>query len=293
MTTTNTTTNWTHPWTRAGLGLAPFRFAGYYEDRGPRRWVEGGVEVVVGAPGQPMGVCSYCGQGIAHVYAVQSADGRRSTVGQDCIARLRATEESDRRLRAEALLARRDAQRAARRRRSEAQRAEALARHRAQEAAEQAHLRAEAEARWPDLAAVLATDRGIVREIAERYAATARISPAQVDLCRRLHAEATTAWGPVPEGRARHRGVVVRSWVAQSEWGATHLVDVRVEGADGPWILRLRGGRWLTWDAAAGDRIEVLATVEQRSAKPHIGTGLRAAQARRICEEGLDTDGES
>ena len=283
-TVTNTTTNWVHPWTRAGLGLAPFRFTGYYEDRGPRRYVEGGVEVLVGAPGQPMGTCSYCGQGIAHVYSVQSADGRYSTVGQDCIARLGATEESDRRLRADALLARRDAQRAARRRRSEAQRAEARARRHAEEAAEQAHLRSMAEAQWPDLATVLATDHRIVREIAERYAATARISPAQVELCRRLHAETTTAWGPVPEGRARHVGTVVRSWLATSSWSdATHLVDIRVEGASGPWILRLRGGAWCTWNVAAGDRIEVTATIEKRSAAQHVGTGLRPAQVRKIC----------
>lgn len=77
-----------HPFERAGLGKAPFRFVGYAYSVGPIRTVlPDGIVYEVGAPGQPMGTCAYCAQGIAHIYRVRSADGREFGVGSDCVAK--------------------------------------------------------------------------------------------------------------------------------------------------------------------------------------------------------------
>lgn len=74
-----------HKFESAGLGKAPFRCVGVSEERGPRTVNMNGVAVQVGAPGQPMGTCAYCGQGIAYCYQIQSADGKRFIVGSDCV----------------------------------------------------------------------------------------------------------------------------------------------------------------------------------------------------------------
>jgi hypothetical protein len=235
--TTNTNTT-LHPWTKAGLGDAPFRFAGYYESRGPIRCDDGSE---VGAPGQPMGTCDFCGQGIANCFAVESKDGKRSIVGQDCIRRLGSCGTT---LRAAAVRARRDVERTQRIRASAADVAARRAEREEYEAAVAANLRATTLAAHPGLAEALRSEHEIVREIAKNFEQHGRISPKQIDLVIRLHVEASTTWGPVPEGRARFVGTVVRSWLAQSSWSydATHLVDIRVEASTGPWILRLRGG---------------------------------------------------
>jgi len=78
-----------HPFERAGLGLAPFRVVGMIERRGPINTVLGGVLVSVGAPGQPMGSCKFCGIGIAYCFVVRSSDKREFEVGSDCVARTR------------------------------------------------------------------------------------------------------------------------------------------------------------------------------------------------------------
>lgn len=74
-----------HPFENAGLGQAPFRFVGAVEKRGPFIWQENGITHMVGAPGQPMGTCAYCGQGIAICCQIESADGKRFEVGSDCV----------------------------------------------------------------------------------------------------------------------------------------------------------------------------------------------------------------
>ena len=76
-----------HCFERAGLGLAPFKYTGSYESRGPITLVQNGVEVQVGAPGQPMGSCAYCGQGIAILCGITSSDGKKFVVGSDCVNR--------------------------------------------------------------------------------------------------------------------------------------------------------------------------------------------------------------
>lgn len=77
-----------HVFERAGLGKAPFRFVGITEERGPKV-VEraNGVTFSVGAPGQPMGSCNFCGTGIAECCHIVSADGKRFIVGNECVKR--------------------------------------------------------------------------------------------------------------------------------------------------------------------------------------------------------------
>ena len=74
-----------HPFEAAGLGRAPFIFVGHTRKVGPLKL---GCGTEVGAPGQPMGTCDYCGQGIADCYAIRSADGKVSEVGCDCINKI-------------------------------------------------------------------------------------------------------------------------------------------------------------------------------------------------------------
>lgn len=110
----DTTNGKVHPFEQAGLGAAPFRFVGCYEDRGPKIIsVANGVTHQVGAPGQPMGTCSYCGQGIAICCEILSADGKRFIVGSDCVNR---THQEGTRVRS-------DAERAVRSMKAEAKRA--------------------------------------------------------------------------------------------------------------------------------------------------------------------------
>lgn len=82
-----------HPFEVRGLGKAPFRLIAVEHRVGPLRPIDprtgqwDGV-TTIGAPGQPMGVCNYCGQGIANVFVIRSADGRTFEVGCDCVAKV-------------------------------------------------------------------------------------------------------------------------------------------------------------------------------------------------------------
>ena len=67
-----------HPFERAALGIAPFRYVGYAELT---------FQAHPGAPVQPGGSCDYCGQGIRHSFRIRSADGREFKVGSDCVAK--------------------------------------------------------------------------------------------------------------------------------------------------------------------------------------------------------------
>lgn len=71
-----------HVFEAAGLGKAPYRFLGVQTKVGPITMPDGGQ---VGAPGQPMGTCQYCGTGIKDCYYLRSTDGREFYVGCDCI----------------------------------------------------------------------------------------------------------------------------------------------------------------------------------------------------------------
>lgn len=97
MTTTQATTTETttiHPWEKAGLGKAPFRWMGVSRKVGPIRIIDkDGLEWMIGAEGQPMGTCAFCGQGIAECHKIRSADGKDFTVGCDCVAKVHAKGE--------------------------------------------------------------------------------------------------------------------------------------------------------------------------------------------------------
>lgn len=74
-----------HPFEAAGLGHAPFRFVAVEHRVGP---INLGGGHFVGAPGQPMGTCDYCGTGIADCCIIRSADGKQFIVGSTCVAKV-------------------------------------------------------------------------------------------------------------------------------------------------------------------------------------------------------------
>lgn len=78
-----------HPFAQAGLGVAPFRCIGVEYRVGPVKSVmdfgNGPVQVEVGSPGQPMGTCAYCGQGIAECCVIQDGNGKTFIVGNQCV----------------------------------------------------------------------------------------------------------------------------------------------------------------------------------------------------------------
>lgn len=81
--------NEVHPFERAGLGQAPFRYVEMaqqdicYGERILNRaeLQEGGIAVTT----KPGGSCAYCGTYIRHMYNIRSADGRVFHVGSDCV----------------------------------------------------------------------------------------------------------------------------------------------------------------------------------------------------------------
>lgn len=66
-----------HAFEIAGLGKAPFRFTGMLENC--ITYPDGST--------QAGGTCDYCGTGIRYEFHLLSADGQKSKVGCDCIAR--------------------------------------------------------------------------------------------------------------------------------------------------------------------------------------------------------------
>lgn len=75
-------TSTVHAFEAAGLGKAPYTFTGLSVLKGPITLKDGSQ---VGAPGQPMGTCHFCGTGIMYAYNLRSADGKEFYVGCDCI----------------------------------------------------------------------------------------------------------------------------------------------------------------------------------------------------------------
>ncbi|HEY3498183.1 MAG TPA: hypothetical protein VGK73_25970 [Polyangiaceae bacterium] len=83
-----------HPFEKAGLGKAPFRCVGVTRKVGPIRIANrDGTTTEIGAEGQPMGRCDFCGTGIADCYEIRSADRREFVVGCDCVAKVCAKGE--------------------------------------------------------------------------------------------------------------------------------------------------------------------------------------------------------
>lgn len=77
----------THPFEKAGLGVGPFKVVRCERRVGPLRRTcpKSGLEIEIGAPGQPMGACEYCGTGIAQCWEIASSDGKRFIVGSECV----------------------------------------------------------------------------------------------------------------------------------------------------------------------------------------------------------------
>lgn len=79
MTATTETTSRVHQFEQAGLGLAPFKYLGMDE-----KW----FVAAPGCPRKPGSSCDYCGQSIAIVCQIESADGKRFHVGCDCVRKV-------------------------------------------------------------------------------------------------------------------------------------------------------------------------------------------------------------
>lgn len=81
-----------HPFTRAGLGSAPFKFVGVevqdlcYGQAILNRaeYEKSGIALTT----KPGGSCAYCGTYIVQMFNVKSADGKTFHVGSDCVAKV-------------------------------------------------------------------------------------------------------------------------------------------------------------------------------------------------------------
>lgn len=81
-----------HPFERAGLGRAPFRYVGPVEqDMMYGEVILNRADFEKGAPAmttKPGGSCAYCGTYIVQMFNVRSSDGNIFHVGSDCIAKV-------------------------------------------------------------------------------------------------------------------------------------------------------------------------------------------------------------
>lgn len=75
-----------HPFEKAGLGKAPYRYMGFEVKECSGQPDDKGLSV--GYAGQPAGCCDYCGNGIKYCCKIRSADGREFVVGTDCVLKL-------------------------------------------------------------------------------------------------------------------------------------------------------------------------------------------------------------
>lgn len=83
-----------HPFERAGLGKAPFRFHSIVEQDlcyGERilnreEYQRTGIAMTT----KPGGSCAYCGTYIRNMFRIESADGRKFVVGCDCLKKVDA-----------------------------------------------------------------------------------------------------------------------------------------------------------------------------------------------------------
>jgi hypothetical protein len=91
---TEMTKNEVHPFERAGLGKAPFRYVGQVAqdiEYGQRRL--NSRDEAISITTTPGGTCDACGTYIVDMFRVRSADGRESVVGCDCILKVAETIE--------------------------------------------------------------------------------------------------------------------------------------------------------------------------------------------------------
>ncbi len=76
-----------HPFERAELGIAPFKFVGVREEL---------FQAIPGQPYKPAGSCEYCGTAIRDCYYVQSSDGKTFKVGSECVNKLAKSDNEKR-----------------------------------------------------------------------------------------------------------------------------------------------------------------------------------------------------
>ena len=78
----------THAFELAGLGKAPFRLVAIERRVGPYPVLNKDGQHTghyVGAPGQPVGSCAFCGTGIAECCVIRDAKGKTFIVGNICV----------------------------------------------------------------------------------------------------------------------------------------------------------------------------------------------------------------
>lgn len=93
----------------------------------------------------------------------------------------------------------------------------------------------------PGLEQDLKTDHRIVKDIAERFWRFATLSAAQVDLVRKLAAEARDPGAeeknvPAPTGKVSFCGTIVSFKTQESDYGLTRKMVVKVQELEGCWL---------------------------------------------------------
>jgi hypothetical protein len=156
-----------HPFEKAGLGSAPFRCVGMHVEVGP---IQRG-SMSIGAPGQPMGTCDFCGNGIKYVYDIVSSNGNDFGVGCECVLK---TDGVSTKLTKQVKTIKRNHDRKLRQERKAKKDQE---RRDANEAIADDLLETN-----PELAKALETDHYIIRDIASRLRQWGNISQAQIAL---------------------------------------------------------------------------------------------------------------
>ncbi len=135
----------------------------------------------------------------------------------------------------------------------------------------------------PGLAAALATDHGIVKDIAAKFQQYRSISDAQIALVVKLAKEASEpkaeeAHVPAPEGRVTFRGVIVSAKSQDGFAGGTsYRMTVKISTPDGTWLAwgtvpqglfdeareKLEGGDKGYLHALRGCEVELTATLKR------------------------------
>jgi hypothetical protein len=267
-----------HPFEKAGLGKAPFRFAGMTKHS---------YQACPGAPVQPGGSCDYCGTGIMYEYWVSGVDGSNFKVGCDCIIKLSWNDSLEKEVRT----AVRQRKKASAAERKELARIE---RKRLREEASKA-VAAEQLARHPELAAALAlSDKcPILADMKARMDQFGALTDRQIAFALKLAAQLQAPPEPKAEvvaGRRALKGTVLGFKTVSSQYGDVTKMIFRTE--DGQKVFGtvprelFRQAREL--DIPGGDgqnklrgaQVEFVATVEVSDTDPFFGFFSRPTKAK-------------
>lgn len=273
-----------HVFEKAGLGKAPFRCVGLTEKV---------YQSCQGAPVQPGGSCDYCGTGIRWCFDIRSADGKRFVVGSSCVERTAP----------ELVPEIKAARRTYKAEKREAERAEAR-KQRELELVETCRVFIEDH---PGLEKALELDHPITRDIHTRFLRTGKLSPAQIDLVMKIHAEETKPLdcdhchgdhdlkqcpnrGEVVAGRDTVRGRVLGGKWRETQYGTTLKLLILTESGATLWGSSPKAfsdayhasgaelGDLLGW--LRGQSVEFTATVSPSNDDPHFGFYNRPSKAK-------------